>query len=154
MSIVDSSWASRADFWAHMANLTVVLWMYHLMHTGHAGRSCGLTVALLDSAGWTLAFRHMRIGRTGRSLDVCSIPVTHAYWARGAILAFMLLRRDLSWIHPSSSSLGWLVRESVSLINPGINPSYGLVATGLSCGCDMRAALVLSALTPAWIRSL
>ena len=75
--------------------------------------------------------------------------MTHAYWARGAVLAVMLTQRDLSWIHPSSSTLDWLVRGSVSLINPGINPTYGLVATGLSCGCDIRDALVLSALTPA-----
>ena len=124
------------------------------MHTGHAGRSCGLTVAPLDPAGWTLASRHVRIGCTGRSLDVCSLTVTHAYWARGAVLAVVLLHRDLSWIHPSSSNLDWLVRGSVSLINPSINPSYGLVATGLSCGCDIRDALVLNVLTPAWIRSL
>ena len=49
--------------------------------------------------------------------------MTHAYWARGAVLAVMLSQRDLSWIHPSSSNVDWLVRDSVSLINPGINPS-------------------------------
>ena len=90
----------------------------------------------------TLASKHMRIGRTGRSLSVCSLPIKHAYWARGAVLAVVLLHRDLSWVHPSSSNLDWLVRESVSLINPGITPSYGLVATGLSCGCDIRDALI------------
>jgi hypothetical protein len=90
----------------------------------------------------------------GASLSVCSLTVTHAYWARGAVLAVVLLHRDLSWIHPSSSNLDWLVRDSVSLINPGINPSYGLVATGLSYDCDIRDALVLNVLTPAWIRSL
>ena len=119
-------------YWARGGILSCELACRHLsslsefqrhMHTGHAGRSCGLTVAHLDPAGWTLTSRHMRIGRTGRSLDVCSLPVTHAYWARGAVLAVVLLHRDLSWIHPSSSNLDWLVRDSVSLINPGINPS-------------------------------
>jgi hypothetical protein len=75
---------------------------------GTRGDPVVLTVAHLDPAGWTLASRHVRIVYTGRSLDVCSLTVTHAYWARGAVLAVVHLHRDLSWIQPSSSNLDGL----------------------------------------------